>query len=263
MNVKLNVLLAKTDALGQEFKRALQNYIKFFTKNQGAFFGEKKTYEPKDQTVDDPKLRSNQLVVTTVDEKLDYFSLSSKDYIDSLFDQEATNASGAAKADLIFDDIKWKDLSTLELLRLKSLIDSPEFKSMYSSIPVRSDAVEWNPTVEESYEGRKGIYENPLVRTENKTTEKVDYILEDPNISKIDGASYTPKVAQKTTTVTLGEGSRQIFTGAFSQREKAEVLSRISKLRVAVIQALKEANEVESVKSSITADSLFAYLHKK
>lgn len=94
MSTKLNVLLATTDHLAASYKKLLEDYGRFFKTNQGSFKGEKKTYQPKDGTFDVPGNRGNKLVVTTVDEKLEYLQKNSKEYINALFSQEKTNASG-------------------------------------------------------------------------------------------------------------------------------------------------------------------------
>lgn len=49
--MKLNVLLAKTDALASSFKTSLKDYIKFFKGNNGAFLGVRKTYSPNPGTI--------------------------------------------------------------------------------------------------------------------------------------------------------------------------------------------------------------------
>lgn len=79
--IKLNVLLAKTDHLAGAFKKGLEEYVKFFKTSQGAFKGERKTYEPRANTVDLPNERTNKLVVTTVDEKLKYLADNSAEYL--------------------------------------------------------------------------------------------------------------------------------------------------------------------------------------
>src|SRR5690606_28059261 len=126
------------------FKGMIQDYAKFFTKSQGAFLGEKRTYEAREGTIDDPSKRGNVLVQTTVDEKLKWFKENSKEYIDALFAQEATNASGNAKAQLIVDGTEWGEFTSLELLRLKSIVESSSLHSMLEAIPVRSDSEEWS-----------------------------------------------------------------------------------------------------------------------
>ncbi len=258
--VKLNVLLAKTDHLAGVFKKGLEDYIKFFKGSQGSFKGEKRTYEPNPGTIDMPKERDNKLVVTTVKEKLDYFEKSSTDYIDALFSQEKTNSSGTSKAKLICDGFVFGEFSSLELLRLKTLLEGGLLKEMYDNIPVRPDNEIWKKSSNELYFGRE-IYESTLQSGVHKTTTKEHYILQDPNVSKLDGTKYIPQVASKDTIVELGQYTLQRFSGESTHIDRSGILARRSKLLVAVIEALKEANDVEAVPSQMTADKLFNYLH--
>ncbi len=259
--LKLHILLAKTDVLAAQFKGALKDYIGFFKNKQGAFRGERKTYEANPGTVDEVSRRGNVLVQTTVDEKLEWFTENNSEYINALFSQEKTNSCGIAKAELIVDGESWGEFTSLELLRLKTLLESSDLKGMYGNIPVRSDAEEWNETDAEMYQGR-AIFESPKNTYTNKTTIKESYILEDPNVSKTT-ANYTPQVAQKNIIQELGQGSIQRFSGEWSHRQRAEVLKRISALHLAVVQALKAANDVEVVESEMTAEKLFDYLHQE
>lgn len=257
--LKLNVLLGKTDHLASQFGGMLKDYIKFFKGSQGAFVGEKRTYVPKDETVDDPSKRKNILVQTTVDEKWDWLKENTKEYIDSLFSVEATNASGTAKAKLVVDGEEWGEFTTLELLRLKSLLEHNDLKGMLKEVPVRSDSEEWTSTKAEMYEGRK-IMETPLARRTEKTTEKEEYILKDPNINAENAKGYVPQVSQRTITKDLGEVTHQRFSGEISQREKAEMLKRRANLVTAVTEALKIGNDVEVVESELSSDKIFNYL---
>ena len=255
---KLNVLLAKTDSLAPLFKGMIQDYAKFFTKSQGAFLGEKRTYEAREGTIDDPSKRGNVLVQTTVDEKLKWFKENSKEYIDALFAQEATNASGNAKAQLIVDGTEWGEFTSLELLRLKSIVESSGLHSMLEAIPVRSDSEEWSLSENEMYKG-KNIFETPLVTGVTKTTEKENYILKDPNVDK-NSPNYTPTVATKTTTVELGDYTQQRFSGQWTQRKRAEALKRRTILLTSIIEALKKCNEVDVVESKLDSEKIFGYL---
>lgn len=258
---KLYKLLAVTDTLAANFKGLLKDYIHFFSKNQGAFLGEKKTYTAQEGTIDDPKKRGTRKVQTTVNEKLSWLEETLAEYIQALFDQEATNASGQPTAELIVGGENWGFFSTLELLRLKSFLENNDLKTMYENIPVRSDAENWSPTSSDEYEGRM-VYESPLFSYDNKTTEKESYILPDPNLEKLGaGKQYTPQIGQKTTTISLGTGTVQSFSGEWSQREKAELLRRLKTLHVSVVKALKEANDCEIVESKLKADMIFSYLH--
>lgn len=261
MAKKLNVLLAITDHLAGQFKGMLDDYGKFFKTHQGAFKGERKTYTANPDTIDDPSARGMKLVVTTVDEKLNYFESNSSEYFNSLFSQEATNASGTAKADLKVNGKSFGTFTSLELLRLKSVLESGNFKAVYESIPVRNDDELWTESKDDSYSNRTGIYASSLVEGTKKTTTKESYILPDPNISKTD-ARYTPQVASKDTTVELGKFTHQRFSGEWSHRQRAELLSRRDKLLSAVTEALKVANEVDAVDSELTSKKLFDYLHR-
>jgi len=258
--IKLNVLLAKTDHLASTFKKGLEEYVKFFKGSQGAFKGEKKTYEPKANMVDLPNERTNRLVVTTVDEKLRYLQENSKEYIDALFSQEKTNSSGVAKAKLIVEGHTFGEFTSLELLRLKSLLEGGVFKEMYETLPVRNDDETWTKSQNDMYSGRN-VYETVLRTGVNKSILKESFILPDPNIDKIDGAKYTPQIANKDTVIELGDYTLQKFSGETSHLERANILARRSKLLVAVIEALKEANDAEAISSEMTSDKIFNYLH--
>ena len=123
MKTKLNILLAKTDHLANSYKSSIKDYIQFFKDKQSAFKGEKKTYEAKPGTIDIPSERGNKMVVTTVSEKLDWLKETNTEFINSLFSQEATNAAGVAKASLTVDGVEFGEFSSLELLRLKSILE--------------------------------------------------------------------------------------------------------------------------------------------
>lgn len=259
--MKLNVLLAKTDHLNAVFKNAIGDYIKFFKTSQGAFKGEKKTYEAIPGTIDQPNQRGNKLVVTTVTEKLKWLQENSKEFIDALFSQEATNASGTAIAELMVDGKSMGKYSSLELLRLKSILEKSSLKDMYEGLPVRNDDETWKKTTNDMYTD-KDVFESNLLEGVMKTTVKEHYILPDPNIGKGDMKNYTPQIAQKDTTVELGQYTLQRFSGETSHLERAMILQRRSKMLSGVLEALKVANDADIVESQMTSDKLFNYLHK-
>lgn len=260
--MKLNQTLAKTQHLGSSFKAMIRDYMGFFRNHQGAFKGLTKTYTPKEGTVDEPSKRSIILVQTTVAEKLNWFKTAAKEYINALFSQEATNASGTVKTELVVEGKSWGSVSSLELLRLKSILENGDLVSMIENIPVRSDAVIWQANTSEMYLGRD-IVQTPIDTYTAKTTLKESYVLEDPNIINIGGAKYTPQLGQKNTTVELGEGTHQDFSGEWTQRLKAEALARRTRLLNAVIEALEKCNEAEIIESNITSDKLFGFIFEE
>ncbi len=262
MKQKLNVLLAVTDHLGSSFKASIQDYVKFFKDSKSSFRGGKKTYDPASGTIDLPSERGNNLVVTTVDEKLDWFTETQSKFIDALFSQEATNAAGIAKSKLTVDGIEFGEYSSLELLRLKSILENGELELMYANIPVRADDEEWNIATDSNYTSRKTIYEGVKLAGEKKSTTKESYIISDPNLANLKpGSNYQPQLGVKETIMVLGNYTAQKFSGEWAPRERAELLRRRTKMLNAVIEALKIANEVEVVDSNMTAAKLFGYLH--
>lgn len=257
----LPTLLAKVDTTSSRFRAAIQDYLKFFKDSQGSFKGIKKTYSPRPDTIDEPSERQNKMVVTTVKEKLDWFVENNTEYLQDILDIEATNAAGIAKAELVINGKSFGELSSLELLRLKGFLESTDFEKMYASLPVRSDSEIWARSENEMYVNRE-IYETPMQSGVKKSTEKVSYILEDPNLGNLkNGEGYKPQVAVKTIPIELGDYTIQNFSGETSQRERAEILRRRSELLTAVVIALKEANNVEVVKSNFSSKDLFEYLH--
>ncbi len=258
-SIKLNTLLGITDHLAKSFKLGLLNYIKFFKSSQSAFKGVKKTYAPRDGMMDDSTKRGNDLVVSTVDEKLKWLTENSSKYINALFAQEATNASGTAKAPLMVNGNNWGEYSALELLRLKSLLDLPDFVGMYATLPTRADNKEWEECTDAQYANRK-IFQTPMQRSVSKSILKETYILQDPNISGT-APSYKATTAIRDTVIEVGDASYQEFSGEILHRERAEMLLRIDQLRTAVIEALKVANDVVAVESDLTAEKLFNFIH--
>ena len=260
--MKLNVLLALTDTLRVKFKNMLADHTKFYAKAQGSFLGTRATYVPKEGAIDEPSKRKLVKVVSTVDEKIDYFIKESKEFVDALFSQEKTNGMGLAKAELIVNGTSWGEFTSLELLRLKSLLEASDLgklEEMIATIPVRSDAQIWDKTDTEEYTGRN-IWETPMVSGISRTTVKEEYILEDPNLKA--GVVYTPKVAIRTLSQDIGDYTTQDFSGEWSHRERAGALKRRHDLIVAVTVALKDANDCEAVTSELTANRIFGYILK-
>lgn len=258
--MKLFVHLAKAEHAASSFRKMIKDCTQFFKGNQGAFQGLRRTYEAAEGKIDEPSKREFKKIVTTVDEKLSWIYQNSNDYIDNLFTIEATNASGNPKAALMVENLHFGNLSSLELLRLKSLLETGELEEFYGSIPVRGEAEIWKPTEEEMYAGRS-VFENNIIRSKNHSTEKEDYILLDPNIGKDPNYNPAPVRAVHTTNIVLGDSSYQKFSGEYSHRQRAEILRRRSVLLTEVIAALKQCNDVEAVSSEVTSNKLFNYLH--
>ncbi len=258
--LKLNILLGKTDAKASQFKAMLKDFGKFFSTKQGVFKGIKRTYQANEGTVDDPSKRGVTLIQSTVAEKLKWFRENSEEYINALFSQEATNASGNAVAELIVEGESWGEFTSLELLRLKGILEGGDFVGMLETIPVYSDATIWEKNDGDTYKDRI-VMQSELLKGMNNTITKEHYILEDPNVGKLkSGEAYTPQIGAKDTTVELGNYTMQEYTGEISQRERANILQRRNTLHTAVIETMKKCNECEVVESGMTSDKIFGFI---
>lgn len=258
--MKLNVLLAVTDTLRSKYKSMISEYSKFFAQRQGSFLGTKATYVPREGMIDDPSKRKHVKVITTVDEKFKYFTKEAAEFINALFSQEKTNGSGRATAELVIDGESWGTFNSLELLRLKSLLDNNDLGdmgTMLSNIPTRSDAELWDKNSSDEYSDR-AIYQTPLVTGVSRTTEKEEYILNDPNLKE--GMTYAPQRAVRTIPVEVGDYTIQHYSGQWSQKQRAAALKKKHTLVVAVTKALKECNDCEAEQSALTADKIFGYI---
>lgn len=263
MKKTLNQILALTDTQQSQVKGFLTDYINYFKKSQSDFKGEKKTYEPIPGYVDVPQNRYNRKIVTTVDEKLDYLKETLSPILKNMLTLEATNASGLPKAELIVGNESWGEFTSLELLRLKSFVSNGKLVEMVQSIPVRSDAKDWSESKEEGYANRK-VYQIPTMKFEEKTSEKEEVILSDPNIERAIEAgkdiNYSPQTTIKTKQVIIGNGSFSEFSGEWSHHSRANALKKLQLLKEAIIDALQRANKVEIIESSLESDKIFEYL---
>lgn len=260
--LKMNTLLGKVDHGSGVFKTMTQEYKVFFDKNQGAFKGIRKTYVPREGMADDSSMRQFSKVVTTVQEKFEWYEEKAADYLNNTLAVDATNGQGANKVDLVVDGQVIARMNVLELMKLKSIISKMGMAEMYSVLPVRSDAEIWKETEDEMYQGRD-IFETELSKGIKRSETKTDYILEDPNLKNMtDSSRYTPQRAIKSAIIEVGDYTVQNFSGETTQRYKASILGRRSALLEAIEAAIKEANDVVVVSSDMTAKKLFDYLHR-
>lgn len=249
---KLSVLLGLRDKTEKDFQHMLDDFLAKFKNKQGLFKGERRTYQAIDNYADDPGKRGYTAVASTVKEQLDWLKLHTADFLGITFSVEKTNASGV-KAKLEVDGQDWGEYSTLELLRLKSILDS-KLKAMVAEIPIRKETVIWTPTADSNYQGRD-IFESPLDEGFSRTTIKESYILTDPHPD----LKRQPQVGEKGTIVNVGKYTTQEFSGEFTNKQRADLQVKYNKLYTAVIEALENANNIEAQTSDL-GDKVLDYL---
>ena len=250
--LQMNTLLALNDKGRNEWKNAIDDLNRKFVKNQGLFQGERKTYTNKsDGKVDDDKSKT-AIVASTVREQLDWLIDNQSATLKNIFSAEATNASSGRKVELIVRGRSYGLLSSLELLRLKSLLESGDLgklRELITNIPTRAENVRWEKSQDENFTGRE-VYENAPITSIDRTTEVNERILEDPNIGKLkDATGYKPHVSSTRVTIELGEINFQKFSGEMSQHQRAKIMALHSDMLDAVIIALKEVNETPVIET--------------
>lgn len=262
MTQKMNTVLAAVEHSTATVNRLVSDYTRFFKDKGGAFLGIKKTYSPREGYPDDPTKTGTTLVTTTVDEKIDWAEKILKDHFKNVFTVEATNSLGAPTVELVVEGQSFGNLTALELMRLKSILTNKEFETMYSSIPVRSDAEVWNPSDDPDYAGRN-VFETELVKGVAKTTETEEVILKDPNLDPQHlPSNYNAKVTTKRKIAEIGDYTMQKFSGEWNHRQRAELLRRRGALLEAVIKALKEVNDVQAAEPNLDVEKFVDYIHR-
>lgn len=251
---KQSVLLGLRDKLEKSFQAMLDDMTSKFKNKQGLFMGERKTFTAIDGFADDPTKRGYINVASTVREQLDWFKEHTADFLKTTFSIEKTNAKGLT-AELIVGGESWGQYSTLELLRLKSILDS-KLRLMIDELPIRQETQIWNKTGDPNYVGRE-IYETPIDKGFTKTTLKEKIIVLDPHIKDVPGRQpVTDDISRQ---VNTGEYTIQNFSGAITNQERAELKVRYNTLYTAIIEALEKANNADSEESDL-GDKMLSFL---
>jgi len=260
MGQKLNALLAKAEHTGKQYVALVKDYLDTFAKKQGIFQGKRQVYTAAPGRDEHPHLTGFTAVQSTVRDYLAWFVSTVKEYINNRFSVEATNATGK-KAPLIVEGVTWGEFTTLELMRLRDLLNNAELTKMYQTLPVRSDTKNWKLSADPEMSA-KLIYETEVKTQVQRTTEKASIILTDPNLAQLkDTKSYVPQVVQTNTTITEGTFELQEYSGELSHLDRATMLRRITNLKASVQEALAVANEAPVVESKLTAEMIFGYIH--
>lgn len=244
--MKLSVALGLREKLEKSHKNMVDDMSTKFKNKQGLFMGLRKTFEAKSDHPDQPEKRQFQNVSSTVDEQIQWLTKHSEDYLTTVLSIEKTNAQNVC-AELVIDGQSWGKYTTLELLRLKGIMDG-KLRDMVQNLPIRPETVIWSKTQDPVFSGRE-IYEAPIEKGETKTTLKRTVIVEDPHIK--DSPNRPPVTQPIDTPVVTGSYTTQDFSGAITNRERAEMEVRYDKLYKAIIAALEEANGTEMEQSDL------------
>ncbi len=251
---KLAVALGLREKTEKDFKNMIDDMHGKFKNKQGLFMGQRNTFTALDGHPDQPEKRAFQNVSSTVAEQMNWFKEHAADYLKVTLSIEKTNATGIM-AELVVDGKSWGTFSTLELLRLKGILDS-KLKAMVQDLPIRPETVLWSPSTDPTFAGRT-VFETSTDKGRTKTTIKRTIIVEDPHIKE--APNRAPVTQSIDTPTETGEYTVQNFSGAITNKERAEMEVRYNTLYKAVVAALEDANAAE-LKESELGDKVLDYL---
>lgn len=257
---KLNVLLALREKLANRYAQMNEDYTSFFKNKQGAFQGVLKTHSPLDGYSIDPTKVANTRIVTTVNEKMDWWLKEALEYFNTALAIEASNGEGAPSVKLEFEGKEYGPFPATVLLRLRGIIENDKLVQMLGSIPVREETKVWYPSTDEDYQKRGNIFETEMQSGETRTTETHDEILKDCNLDPQHLPSNYKAVVVTSIkkTVKTGDYTTQFFTGEWTHQQRANLLKRRSALIDAINIALQKVNDREATECNV--DDLFKHL---
>lgn len=251
--MKLNVLLAKTDQLAAIIKANIGDTIDKFKNKQTLYRGERKSYKERSPEYADPNQELDKGVNSTVGETLAYLFKLADNFLSAKLDQEATNCSNTAKAELIINNESYGEFTTGELMALKGFFEQQIFKDMLGNMPTMSLSERWSKSYSPEYE-RRAVFESPIQKWMAKVTEVYQVPHFDPQ------GKQPAVIVNEKKTIEVADVERQLFTGEISHVEKAYMIARLSEITIAIKEALERANSVEVVKSNLNIKKLFQYL---
>lgn len=246
MSKKQSVLLGLREKLEKDFSNLLSDMANKFKNKQGIFQGFRNTYDPLDGFADDDTKRGFQNVSSTVSAQLGWLKEHSKDYLATVLSIEKTNAQNVT-APLTVNGVLWGEYTTLELLRMKGILDG-KLRAIVQDLPIRSEKHVWAESTQPEFVGRS-IWETPKEEGSSKTTIKDTIIVNDPHIK--DAPNRPPVTRETSVQVNVGNYTKQTFSGEITNLERAVLEVKYNNIYKGIIEALESANNIESVPSDL------------
>jgi hypothetical protein len=227
---QLHQLLAAEKGLGVIFNAALTEAKGTFGKVE-RFTGLTRVLKMHD---DDRKKEeaagsSHSVVTTTVDEKLEYMFERIGSYVDAVVQKEAS--CQGANSDLIVNGVVvGSNIPATGYLAIERQLN--QLKDVLVAIPTLKPGVEWTDATGE----RPGLYRTAPSAT-NKTEKVLIPVVLSPATDK-----HPAQVKESTKDVVVGVYNDIETSGMWTTARKAEVLSRLDSLILAVRDARARAN---------------------
>jgi len=251
---KLHELIAVEKDLKQVSNKVVIECSKTLKARSAHFLEQSKKYEPKDQEDQDIPDQEFIPMVTTVRDKLDYVEEHLVKQLDAVLQKESTNTQ--AKADLVITDSKGQEKTLLAdvpvtvLVQYEGILENMR-NNIYNVIPTLDPGREWTQD-----ETNDKVWKANTV--ERVRTKKV------PSVLKLAEATEHHKEQVQVVQVdqTVGTWKNDVRSGAFSPKQKSEILSRVEELLAGVKKARARANDIQVVEANIGRE-MFNYINGK
>lgn len=179
-----------------------------------------------------------KLVVSTVDENLDYTFGHVADYFDVIFQKELTNQT--ANADLVVDGAVFgKSIPATFLLGMETRLKA--MRTLFEAIPTLPPAINWQPDTNAG----TGHYRSPQTMVP-RTEKQVKFVTLAPATEK-----HPAQVKDWTEDVPVAKIETVEFSGMWTVEQKAAALDRLDNLVQSIKKARQRANMADVVDGSI------------
>lgn len=234
MKIQLHQILAVEGRKQEEAQKILKETQKIFGK-EGALDGLTKEYTPVNE--DGEKLPSERKEFTTTAlARLLWTKGFICDSADVTLTKDRTNARGKAVASLEVGGIYFGEFSAAELLSLEKILK--KWKSeMFDLIPTLDHAKKWVDDKDFELAGVRRVENAEITRRTRK--EQSPLVLYDAT------DKHPAQVQVQTRDVHVGNFTTVHFSGKMTSKEKADILTRVTKLIDEVIRTRSRANQAE------------------
>jgi len=217
-----------------------------FAKKGELFRGHSKEYKPFDESekILDPEVT---VVSETVEDKIKYVFKSLSDYLNLVYQKDATNQ--LAKADLIVDGVVIAEqLPATFLLSMESKFRG--VRDFLLAAPTLAPNIEWVPAPDQGNGIMVAKNDDQVFRTKKVMT---------PIVLSEATEHHPAQVKEGMEVVNVGIANTKKFSSAITPLRKSELLERCDKLILAFKTARQRANGQEIVKTNV-AKKLFNYI---
>lgn len=206
------------------------DHFRGFTK-QLTYFDDKRAVENAEET---------KLVVSTVDENLEYTLNHVASYFDVILQKEMTNQT--AVADLVVGDVTFaKGIPATFLLGMETRIKN--LRALFEAVPTLPPAIAWEADINSG----PGYYRSPKTMVP-RTEKQVKFVTLAPATDK-----HPAQVKDWTEDVPVAKVETVEYSGMWTVQQKADALDRVDVLLQAIKKARQRANTAEVVDAHIGA----------